>query len=176
MSCTSIKLKELVRDCDANVGGIRRVWLAIYQDNSFKIGKDSGSDDDVVTGITTTEEWYKFEFRKGAGSMTSTLNVDQTTGLNYISTELALTFSRMESAKRASMAALAVAETVGIVEDANGNFWALGVDGPVQASAGTGETGSARGDANQYTITMTDESSSWPYSISKEVVEQALTK
>ena len=38
--------------------------------------------------------------------MTSTLNVDETTGNNYVTTEVSLVFSKMETTKRIEMADL----------------------------------------------------------------------
>jgi hypothetical protein len=39
------------------------------------------------------------------------------------------------------------------------------------ATAGTGETGTAKGDRNAYTITLTDDSLGFPYSVSKDLKE-----
>ena len=54
-----------------------------------------------------------------------------------------------------------------IVKDNNGVYWFLGYDEPVNATAGGGQTGQAKTDANQYTITLTDESHELPYEVSK---------
>ena len=103
--------------------------------------------------------------------MTSTLTVDPANGVNYVSTELVLQFTKMETRKRIEMAALAVGELAFIVKDANGIYWFLGKDEPVTATAGTGQTGQAVGDGNFYNITFTDESKSWPMEVLDSVVE-----
>lgn len=173
MNCQSVAIKGLQMDCEPNVGGIKRVWLAIYEDGIFTVSANTKGDDEV-SAIKSGTTWYEYEFRKGAGSFNSTLNIDETNGVNYVQTELALQFSRMESQKRTAIAALAVAEVAAIVLDANGKYWALAVDEPITSTAGTAETGAARGDTNQYTITLSTYSRTYPYEIPKSVVDAAL--
>lgn len=154
-------LAGLARDCEANQGGIREAWIANYQDGIFTV---SGGQ---VTGINSGVSFYHYTFKKDTGSFTSTLNVDNANGVNYVSTEINLVFSRMETLKRAEIAALSLADTALVVKDANGRYWAFGVSEPVNASAGSGETGVARGDANRYSITLLDNDLSYPYEVTK---------
>ena len=107
--------------------------------------------------------------------MTKTANIDAANGINYITTELVINFSRMETTKRIEMQALLLDEVMVIVKDSNGVYWFLGYDEPVTATAGGGQTGQAKTDANQYTITLTDESHELPYEVSKSFGE-TLTK
>ena len=66
----------------------------------------------------------------------------------------------------AIVAGLAAGEVVAVVKDANGAYWALGMDEPATASAGEGATGTARGDGNHYSITLLDNSVTFPYEVS----------
>ncbi len=152
-------------DCFRSKGGIVKVWIA--NSGTFK----PTVNEDVITSGTSTG-FHPYEFRKNTGSMTSTLNVDAANGVNYVSTELALVFSKMETTKRIEMAALAVGDLEMVVKDANGVYYFLGYDQPVNASAGTGETGVAATDGNRYTITFTDESDTWPYMLSDGLAAQ----
>ena len=97
--------------------------------------------------------------------MTSTLNVDPANGVNYVSTDLVLVFNRMETLKRIEVAALALGDLAVIVKDSNGLYWYLGKDEPVVSTAGSGETGTARGDGNKYSVTLQDTSATYPYEI-----------
>ena len=56
-------------------------------------------------------------------------------------------------------------QCTGVVKDRNGKYWAIGVENPLEGSAGTGETGTAIGDANQYTVTISVEETELPYEI-----------
>jgi hypothetical protein len=168
MSICNVNIAGLCKDCDASRGGIVEVYAANFGD--FKPDVSANT----ITGFTqvdTGASWYKYEFRKGTGSMTSTLTVDAANGVNYVATELVLQFSKMETRKRIEMAALAVGELAFIVKDANGKYWYLGMDEAVTASAGSGQTGQAIGDGNFYNITLLDNANSWPYEVLASVVE-----
>ena len=160
MACNSIRKFEY-NPCVANLGGIKSVYLAEYDDKAITVTKGEGGADDTYAlkkeGIT----WQEYKMRKNVASMTSTLN-NSTDGASYVTTELALVFSRMDAAKRAAIQALALGEVMAVVEDSNGELWFLGKDAPLTATAGAGETGTAMSDANRYTLTLTDESKEFP--------------
>lgn len=154
-------LAGLARDCSPSMGGIVSAWIANADDIAgVTLTSEKVTAITPATGIT--KPFHKFEFRRNTGSMTSTLNVDQAAGSNFVSTDLVLQFSRMETAKRIEVAALAVNEVVVIVKDANGIYWLLGGEEPVVSSAGTGQTGTARADGNYYQITLQDNASTFP--------------
>ena len=170
MAYCTVSLSGLSMDCNTNVGGIRSAYITSYKDGIFT--ESAGT----ITGVDSGTTWYQYNFKKDTGSFTSTLNVDAANGVNYVSSEINLVFARMESTKRLEMKALALGELAVVVKDANGKYWAFGVEESVVASAGTGETGTARGDANQYTITLLDNSSSFPMELSADAVTALLSK
>ena len=172
-------------DCTNSMGGIKRVYIANYGDvESVTVGADGeitsivmetlkGPDGEPIKdegGQIKTAKFKPYQFRKQTGSMTSTLNVDETTGLNYVSTELSLVFTKQETAKRLEIAALSIGQLAVIVEDCNGKFTYLGKDDYVSASAGGAQTGTSKGDQNSYTLTLKDESISYPHFIADEAV------
>ena len=175
MECNSITLKGIVRDCNPNMGGIQKVWMILKSDiTKVTVGVDSSSDVDMITELTVAEGTGKvnaFEFRKGAASMTSNLQKDDTNGSYFWLTDLVMNFQRMETSKRAAIMALTLAEACAIVQDANGIYWFLGLDEYLGATAGTAETGTAKTDANKYSITLQDSSLELPYEIEKTVAE-----
>lgn len=167
MANTCESLVAMTTDiCQPSLGGIKRVWLADYAEDAVS---ESGISADVITAFKEGVTWLPYTFRKNTGSMTSTANFSDEGG-NYVSTELVLSFSKMETAKRLAMNALLLGQAMAIVEDANGKRWFLGKDNPVTATAGAGETGTAKSDANRYTITLTDESLLFPMEVSKDIV------
>lgn len=167
MACL-ISLKGITLDCQPSLGGIKRVWITQYSDvKSVVVG-----DDNMIESITLEGEaqWYEYQFRKATGSLTSTLNVDESAGVNYVSNELSLVFTKMETLKRIEIAALSIGQLAVVVEDSNGHYWFLGKDDYVSASAGTGVTGTAKGDQNAYTLTLSTDSDSYPYELSAEAI------
>lgn len=166
MACNLLKTYTY-NPCLANLGGIKNVWLAEWEEDA--IIKDAEGKGELVS-LKEGSSWYNFKMRKNVASMTSTLN-NSTDGASYVTTELALVFSRMDATKRASIQALALDELMAVVEDSNGELWFLGADAPLTATAGAGETGTAMGDANRYTITLTDEAKQFPYRLDKKPTE-----
>ena len=165
MACNSIK-SFTYEACDSNLGGIKNVWLANYKENCATLTEDTETPS--IQSFDESVEWIHYPMRKNVASMTSTLNTSAD-GAVYVSTELAMVFSKMETQKRVAVMALALGECMAIVEDSNGVKWFLGYDAPLTATAGTGETGTAKGDRNAYTVTLTDESAQMPYTISGEI-------
>lgn len=172
MECNSITLKGIVRDCNPNMGGIQKVWMILKSDITNDPTPEPGMD--KITTLTVAEGEGKvnaFNFRKGAASMTSNLQKDDTNGSYFWLTDLVMNFQRMETSKRAAIMALTLAEACAIVQDANGIYWFLGLDEYLGATAGTAETGTAKTDANKYSITLQDSSLELPYEIEKTVAE-----
>lgn len=172
MECNSITLKGIVRDCNPNMGGIQKVWMILKSDITNDPTPEPGMD--KITTLTVAEGEGKvnaFNFRKGAASMTSNLQKDDTNGSYFWLTDLVMNFQRMETSKRAAIMALTLAEACAIVQDANGIYWFLGLNEYLGATAGTAETGTAKTDANKYSITLQDSSLELPYEIEKSVAE-----
>lgn len=160
MAC-SIALSGLTFDCETSKGGIKEVIIAVYDKDvaaGIKASAESATSASTVSGGT----WYSYTFRRNTGSMTSTLNVDDANGTNYVSTDLVLQFSRMDAKKFAEMKALSTGEVMAFVVDCNGEKWFLGADEAVVASAGTGQTGTAKGDGNYYQITLQANDDTYP--------------
>lgn len=166
MACNQT-LSGLVKDCSPSMGGITEVLLANREDVSA-VTANTGK----ITEITmaSSAKFKKYTFARNTGSMTSTYTIDQASGVKYVTTDLLLQFNRMETAKRVEISALAVNDLVAIVKDANGIYWYLGYDEPVNASAGDGQTGTARGDANRYTITLQDNSKEMPMEVDSTII------
>lgn len=159
MACSQT-LAGIARDCATNMGGIKTVYIANAADVSTVTLTSN-----VVTAITmeTAKKFYKYEFSLGTSSMTSTWQVSAENGTKYVETDLVMVFNRMDSTKRLEIVALAQAELVVVVEDNNGNMWYLGYEEPVMMSAGDGNSGTARGDRNGYSVTLRNTESELPF-------------
>lgn len=172
MACL-ITIAGITLDCESSLGGIKQVWITQY-DNVKSVTVDDETNQISAITLESNAKWYNYQFRKGTGSLTSTLNVDETAGNNYVSNELALVFTKMETKKRIEIAALSIGQLVVVVEDSNGKYWFLGKDDYVSASAGTGVTGTAKGDQNAYTLTLATDSESYPYELSAEAIQSVV--
>lgn len=161
MACTQT-ISGLARDCATNVGGVKAVYIAPY-DPARSITITSGAISTYTAG-TGASNYMRFNFRKGAASFTSTSQIDAVSGVNMVQTQLVMNFGKMETTKRTEIQALLQGEVQVIVVDNNGESWLLGFDAPVVAiGAQNAQTGAAMTEANQYSITLQDDSSALPY-------------
>ena len=161
-------LSGLARDCQASMGGILEVLIANFDD----VTSVTLTDNQITTiSMASSAKFHRYTFPKNTGNLTSTYSLDPASGVRYVTSELLMQFNRMETQKRVEITALALGDLAVIVKDANGKYWYLGKDAPVNASAGDGQTGTARGDANRYTITLQDESLEMPYEVDSSIVD-----
>lgn len=163
MSCLQT-LGGLLRDCEANRGGVKQVLLANFDDvSTVEVDSTSGKIDTIT--MATSKKFHRYYMRPEQASMASTLNVNKDNGTNYVSTILAMVFHKMDTTKRIEMTALSVAGLRALVQDGNGLWWLLGYDEPMYASAGDGNTGAKSDDRNGYTLSLEDKSQTFPYEI-----------
>ena len=168
MACSQL-LNGIAASCDTNVGGVREIYIANYDDVTA-VEVDEVSNMIKTISMTDSAKFKKYAFKKNTSSMTSTLNVDPANGINFVQTDWSLVFAKQETEKRREIAKLSLGELRVIVLDANGKYWFLGQEEFVSATAGTAETGTNRSDGNKYTITLTDYSASYPYEVDPTIV------
>lgn len=161
MACTTIKLTNIERECKNSVGGVKDIWIADRAEIT-DITVDTTSE--TITAIKEPK-FAHWSFRPETASLNSTSNIDNAAGTQYVSTELALQFSRMESVKRLQIKAATVGDFAIIVRDGNDKLHFLGYDNPISVTAGTATTGTAMGDFNGYNITFTDLSKDYPMEV-----------
>lgn len=161
MAC-NITLSGITTDCTSSKGGIKKVALFPYSYLNSVVTFDDGVGTAYIEANAYTY-CKPYSFKKNTGSMTSTATIDAANGTNYWTTELALQFAKMEASKRIEIQSLATGEVGALVNDSNGNWWVLGADEPVCATASTAQTGQSKSDGNFYNITLTDESNALPY-------------
>lgn len=147
------------------MGGILEVYIANHDDVDSLTIADGMVKAITMVSATPAPKFKKYLFNPQTGSMTSTYNIDAANNVNFVSTDLVLQFGKMETTKRIEISALALADLAVIVKDANGTYFYLGKDNPVRATAGDGQTGTARTDGNRYSITLQDNSPEMPYEV-----------
>lgn len=163
MSC-SITLAGLAKDCTPSLGGIVDVLLA----DRSKVNQPTVTDGKIssITPVTASAKpFYRYSFRSGTCSLTSEGQIDAANGVNYVKSTLAMIFGKMETVKRSEVSALAQGGTCALVKDANGKWWYLGFDDEMLPAAYAGQTGTAKSDANNYTLSLEDNSQELPYEV-----------
>lgn len=168
MSCSQT-INGLGRDCSANIGGLKKVYIAPY-DGAKTVAITSGAISTYTAGTGATN-FMAFNFRSGAASFTSTSQIDATTGVSMVQTQLVMNFGKMEAVKRTEIQALLTGEVQVIAIDNNGTAWLLGKDTPVvPVGSQNAQTGAAKTEANQYSITLQDDAAELPYPFKDDTV------
>lgn len=165
MACSVTLTNYQIGDCFSSKGGIKTVWVGVYVENAFTITGET------VSGFNTGVTWYKQELRRGTGSMTSTYNYEEQNGASYVQTDAVFQYGKMDKENRIQMNALSKGDLVLVVLDQNGEYYALGTEEPVKATAGTGQTGTARTDGNYFEITLSDYRSNYPPHLDQSAIE-----
>lgn len=161
-------LSGLARDCDSNVGGVKRVYIANKDDvTAITVTSDAISAITMASGASFKEYYQK----RGRASVTSTPQFNDAGEYAGESTVLTLNFPRQDSTKRLEVAAMSVAELIVVYEDNNGKCWLLGYDHGVVRTGGDAASGTAATDTNQYAIELTDISNQLPYEVPANVIE-----
>lgn len=153
MASTSCNLTAAIAlDCLDAIGGIKTLWVSSNFDyTSVTAGATAGIT--ALTGGTGT--FYQIEVAKDVASFTETFNVSNTNGTCFFQQEVTIPVQHLSTAKRAQIQLLAYNRASRVVfEDNNGLYWMVGLTRGCVVSAGTTTTGTAPGDATQYSITL----------------------
>lgn len=170
MPCTQT-LAGIARDCQANVGGIKAVYMANYEDVTAVTVTSN-----VVTAISmaASAKFYAYYFNPNTSNFVTNINANRENGTLFFETALSLVFPKQDAAKRIEVNALAQAGLVAIVQDNNDNYWLFGKDEPLLMTSGTAESGTARADRNGYTMEFTDAQKQMPYTVDGTIVDALL--
>lgn len=171
MACSTV-LTGIALDC-ANAGGIKKVYIAPIADVS-SVTVTAGAVSTIT--MVDTKKFKEYSFRKNTASLTKTATKDDAAGTSFVTSEVALRFAKMDSAKRTEMQALLTGNVYVIVLDNNGQYWFLGYDSYCSASAATGESGTSLGDANQYTINLSAETVEFPQTVDNTIIAALIGK
>ena len=179
MACSKTLGGFTTLDCDPSKGGVKEIWIINY-DAIESVDMDSANTGYTVTGFTmntgstkpSDAAWHQYMMRRNTASMNSTLNFDETAGVNYVSSDVTLRFNKLDTPQRIEMTALCLAETRVVVRDANDKWWIIGVNEPVVPSSGSAQTGVAKTDGSYYELVLQGSDDTWPLQLSDAAIAQ----
>lgn len=191
MACTSY-LQGFSTSCGSNLASIKKMWIGAFESATFTFNYQMTDDEtpvqvldadgnpiiesvesatlkaDVDTqtaGNQPAEAWVEFGFKKNTGEMTSEMTRNDN-GSFYFTNGANLVFAKQDTVKRLALQATAAGECSMIILDSNGIYWLIGAENAVTASTLSATTGTAVGDANQYTITLSADEAYMPIPLS----------
>ena len=143
--------------CRDNSGGIKNIYIL----SGSITGIDEVSDG-LISAISGSGVFYKFELTKNTGDLTETPTPSLENGTVYYDQLINVAFHKLQSSIRNQVKTLAqnpnlkiVVETNNGVEDPyTGRFFYIGRYRGATLSGGAATSGTAFGDANQYSLTF----------------------
>lgn len=163
-SCLSnYTLQGVAFDCNANLAGIKNVWLSYFDDADVEGAIDYSAHTISAVTLSTGVTWYKYSFARNSSSLNSTLTKDDANGTRYYTNTLTLVFNKLEAQKHLEAMALAAEKLVALVEDNNGKVWFLGADSYVSGVSEEVGTGASADDRNGYNVTIEGTSGYLPF-------------
>ena len=105
----------------------------------------------------STYMFFEFKTNKNVCNFTESANVDMTNGSTFFNQVVTLVLSKRETTKRNAIKKLADGQKqlLIIVLDSNGTYWLFGLVEGNYLTADEGGSGTAKADANGYTLTFT---------------------
>jgi hypothetical protein len=139
-------------DCLDAIGGIKTLWVSSDFDyTTVTAGATAGIT--ALSGGTGT--FYQIQVAKDVASFTETFNISNTNGTAFFTQEVTIPVQHLDSAKRQQIQLLTYNRASRCVfEDNNGLYWMVGLTRGCVVSSGTTTTGTAPGDATQYSFVL----------------------
>jgi hypothetical protein len=141
--------------CRDNSGGIKSVY--ILSGSVTTVTESTGE----ITDISGDGVFYQFDLTKNTGDFTETPNPSLENGTVFYTQTVNVAFHKLQTSVRNQVKVLAqnpdlkiVVETNNGSEDYSGKFFYVGKDRGATLTGGSGTTGTAFGDANQYALTF----------------------
>ena len=182
MACTPKYLTGFSTSCGSNLPSIKKLYIGTFESSTFTytyqqnseaqdvLDADGNKIIEAVSGATLksgADKWVEFQFRKNSSSMDTEMTVNDN-GSHYYTNSATCTFARIDNSKRISLEAVGSGECTMIIVDSNNQTWLIGSENPVSLTTLTGSTGTAIGDSNQYSVTLSADEATMPILIESD--------
>jgi hypothetical protein len=151
-------------DCKDGVGGIKQIVLADW--NNINLNTITLDQDEIITALPQGTDLYNYALPTQTGSFEETINFNRDAGTIFYTQTVNIMLQKLSAAKRLELQSVATTRVVVFVNDANDNWWAVGVENGADLSTATGATGTVFGDAHGYTLAFVQESVKRAYKLS----------
>lgn len=143
--------------CRDNSGGIKNVYIL-----SGSISTISEASEGLISSISGSGTFYKFELTKNTGDLTETPTPSLENGTVFYDQSVNVAFHKLQSSIRNNVKVLAQNPDLKIIVETNngtdtpytGRYFLVGRYRGATLSAGSATSGTAFGDANQYALTF----------------------
>ena len=109
---------------------------------------------------------YEFVVAKSTASFTETFNISNENGTAFFDQALSINIQKLDANKRNAILLIARNRNLKFIfQDNNGKYWLGGLTRGAVVSAGTSVTGTAPGDLQGYTLTLSAQEPAMAYQV-----------
>jgi hypothetical protein len=158
-------------DCISSIGGLKgNIYLGVDVNFGTLTYSNTTGEIQAISGATgDTGSMYEFQVAKDVAHFNETWAVSNTNGTAHFTQALSFNLQKMSPDKRNQLNLLVRNRNIkAIFEDNNGVYWVIGLTRGAVTTAGTAASGTAVGDLNGYTITLTADEPNPAYAISPD--------
>jgi hypothetical protein len=151
MSCAITRGFSLL--CNEGIGGVKAIYLGNFDD--FNNG-----DVTIANGIVTAlpaATIFEYQPNRNTGSMTMTPNSNLENGTLFFTQAVEFTIGKLEPLKHDQFNRMSKGRVVAFIQTYDDEIMMLGRTDGAFLTAGTYQTGKAKGDMNGYMVTLTAE-------------------
>ena len=155
-------------DCIDSIGGIKgSIYIGADVDFGTLTESSTAGSVSLITGATgESGTMYEFVVAKNVASFTETFNISNENGTAFFEQALSINLQKMDANKRNEILLVARNRNLKFIfQDNNGKYWLGGLTRGAVVSAGTSVTGTAPGDLNGYTLTLTAQEPAMAYEV-----------
>lgn len=187
MACTTY-LTGFATSCGSNLPSIKKLYIGTFESAKFTytyqqnseaqdvLDADGNKIIEAVSGATLNtgaDKWVEFQFRKNSSSMDTEMTVNDN-GSHFYTNSATCIFARIDNSKRLSLESVASGECSMIIVDSNNQTWLVGVENPVSLTTLSASTGTAIGDSNQYSVTLSADERTMPLLIEADQAQTVI--
>lgn len=144
-------------DCNEGVGGVKDIYLANWSSFDGSVVVTNG----VITTLPTADV-FRYQPNRNTGALTITPTSNLENGTLYYMHVIEMTLGKLAVNKKEELELLSKAKVVAFVRLFDDNILMCGRTDGMFLTAGTYQSGKAKGDLNGYTLTLTAEEPNQP--------------
>jgi len=145
-------------DCNEGVGGVKEIFIAKWNDFAAGITFDANGYIDALPA----NEIYRYQPNRNTGALTITPTPSLENGTLYYVQAVEMTLGKLANDKKKELENLSKAKVIVFVRLYDDQILCVGRTDGAFLTAGTYQSGKAKGDLNGYTLTLTAEEPNQP--------------
>ena len=157
----------------SSIGGVEKVWIGEWEDIGTGYTQDSCG---IITGVTTPGfSAYTFEQDIEFAGLVQTGQFSRENGTVFYESALTIKLIGLDCNVRNNMVQLGRAPLFAVVKSNAGDYYFLGLESAGRATAGEASVGTALGDMNGLSMTITWKSANGAFLLDGDVLNNGIT-